>query len=281
MGRVIVLKLLIVACIALTRDQVYSQVSSDAGDTLIFDLRPTMEPFFIRADVYCPDSDCDTIQPDDKYQVLGFDMGDGLFYDLNGYLCFDIMSLLSVDVQSDFVIQRTDESRLFKQEYYFYKRGKKFYKGHNPNSKINIAKFEISYGNDEVNVKESFLSKYTVQFSSDGSVSKQNSGFNKTIRLIGDQEYEISGLFKKNIAKSEGIIEVDNRQFTKISSTEMEIGQTGFLSKLSHIYHIAKYEDGFAVHRGKRLMLEVFCFPNEVVVVDQYGRRISYRLLDN
>ncbi|GAA5220067.1 hypothetical protein [Membranihabitans marinus] len=281
MGRELVLFILISSLVSLASDLVYGQVNQSQEDALLFDLRPTMEPFLIRADVFCPDSDCDTIQPADKYQVLGFDLGDGLFYDLNGYLCFDILALLSVDVEGNFVVQRTDESRLFKQVYYFYKRGEKFYKGHNPNSKINIARFAIDYEVDRVNVKESFLSKYSVQFSPDGDVIKQNGGFNKTIRRIGDQEYEISGLFKKNIVKRDDIIEVDNHQFKKVSSTEMEFFRTGFLSKLSQIYHIAKYEDGFAVHKGKRLILEVFCFPGEVIVVDQYGRRLSYRLLEN
>lgn len=79
-------------------------------------LQPAVEPTQLRVDVVRQQTQQQTgpspaTYQDVPYHPLGFDLGNGLFYDLNGNLSFRVNALLSVKEQEAFQIRKDDLMR--------------------------------------------------------------------------------------------------------------------------------------------------------------------------
>ena len=75
-------------------------------------LEPEFDLYHFRVDIIRQtedkmESDSTTSTEAVNYHILGFALGNGLFYDLNGSLGFDVLKLLAVNTESDFELQKT------------------------------------------------------------------------------------------------------------------------------------------------------------------------------
>ncbi|WP_236974240.1 hypothetical protein [Membranihabitans maritimus] len=247
-------------------------------------LEPDYDLYELRIDLYRKEKSANSAQEtreEEDYNPLGFFLGEGLFYDLNGNLSFDVIRLLGIDRFSNFeIMQNTPNMFGAMQEKYFTKRGSEFFKSNQKGSKSVFGSNRIIKRNGQnIEVQDGPLNKFTIEKNND-KLALKNFLSNRTIEKIGPSRYRIGGfLVDENIEEREGIIVLDDDFRLKKEGKDIIIEQNQFWS-FSEVWRISRTEENILyIYRRDRLIMKIFHFDNSVVM-EQNGRvKVEYNLL--
>ncbi len=158
-------------------------------------IKPDIELYDFRIDIIRQKSekqvdDCTTETKDVPYHFLGFNLGNGLFYDLNGNLSLRINYLLNIHTDNDFEIEKVYPKNKWNRKYKSHK-GKFTIKY--SRIKKTYEKFQVDNLNDSLSI--SYKNKHRYSIVTNDSLTK----YMNTKRVLDEiQKKDINFYYQKH-----------------------------------------------------------------------------------
>lgn len=208
------------------------------------------------------------------YHSIGFDLGNGLFIDLNDNLSLLIPKLLHINCDENFIIKQNHSRYRFKSTTTYEKTDSLFITKNEGLIKTNTKKI-ITNKDSIVFVKGGLFSKYKI-IKSDSSITYQ-SGLVKTVIHKNKDGYFYRTLFgKKEYKQIDNEIFIGKRYILKNQGDIIEIFAKGLLNTEFLKYRIIKSDNRIYVYDRNYRGLEIIRTEKEINVMENTRNLNSY-----
>ena len=224
-------------------------------------LEPHFDVYNIRIDVIrqtdeSETDDSTTGTEERRYHPVGFNLGNGLFLDLNDNLSFLVPELLNVDPGENFTITQQSFGHLVNTTT-TYKLADSLFVKVNKGLITTRSKKRIHRNDSVLLVNEGLFSKYRIT-GSDSSYS-YHSGLSNTTLHKTDQGYYYNTLFGRyEYKKRDNEINIGKRYIVRNRGDQIEIVERGLFNGENLLYKIIKSDNRLILYdrnyRGKEII---------------------------
>jgi len=186
------------------------------------DLRPDFETNDLRIDIIRSTISDTTARNDLPYHPLGFDLGNGLFYDLNENLTLRIDYLLGIADSNCYSINRFDNKNKKRPDYTFCFCHDTLTMSHRPFHLNRYVYHKIKDGST-ISVMHRNHFQYAIRFTNNTMEYGGKKRAWKTIRMINDNEYHIDKGGRETYEMKEGKLYLDDDYIIELTNQNQTI----------------------------------------------------------
>ena len=233
------------------------------------ELKPGYELYEMRIDVIRAKTEEDVTdstkkEVDKPYHPLGFDLGNGLFYDINQNLSFKVLPLFGLMETSDFDITYEGKGFVFKNRSSFIKTGDEFTREESGGVFNTGETFKVSFSDTLVSFAESLAPDKKIVIADGGmtyyrfldkkSIQKEAYGYSVD-KFIGKDRYTIE----------DNTVNLDNKILIKYLDDRIEVYKNNFFGA-KFKYTIIRSGDEIYCYDKKFRGFHIFKTDNRITI---------------
>jgi hypothetical protein len=217
---------------------------------------------------------------DSPYHPLGFDLGNGLFYDVNENLCLKLDFLLGYSADKDFEIHESYRAN--------HKRGVKVYRFCNDTFKVNYMygknlhyRYHIVPDGKGVTVMYNKKKKYSIAFTDTSAIYTENMIKPRIIQQAGKDQYDLNIRRRKDHFRKTGSDVFLNKDYIVSLSRDnltLEIKNPN-KKKNNTLYTIVKSDNRIFVYNKKYSGIKIETNDDTILIYRNSILRTKFELV--